>query len=121
MAGELRNLGLTVEVHADHFRLTENSPEISDAAWIREVTDREWIIFTRNGHIRNNPLERRTFLECGARVFNIRNGSASAAAIAKCVEAAKTKIERVLATRPGPFIVGISLSGDLTFIDAPTP
>jgi hypothetical protein len=117
VAAELRVLGLNVEVHADHFPEANTKPEESDADWIRDVTGRGWVIFTRNGNIRNNPLERRTFIECGARVFNIRNGGASAADVAKCVQRAQRRIERLLASNAGPFIVGISLSGEVTFID----
>lgn len=117
VAGELRGLGLHVEVHADHFPEANTKPEESDADWIRDVTGRGWVIFTRNGNIRNNPLERRTFIECGARVFNIRNGGASATEVAKCIQRAKARIERLLAGNTGPFIVGISLNGDITFID----
>lgn len=92
-------------------------PEESDADWIRDITGRGWVIFTRNGKIRNNPLERRTFIRCGARVFNIRNGGASAAEVGKCLRCAKTRIEQILAHTAAPFIVGISLNGDVTFID----
>lgn len=117
VAEELRGLGLLVEVHADHFPEADTKPEESDADWIREVTGLGWVIFTRDGKIRNNPLERRTFIECGARVFNVRNGSAPAAEVANSVQRAKIRIERILASNSGPFIVGISLNGDVTFID----
>ncbi len=117
VASELRGISLIVEVHADHFPEANTKPETSDAEWIRDVTNRGWVIFTRNGNIRNNPLERRTFIECGARVFNVRNGGATAEEVAKCIHRAKNRIERILASNTGPFIVGISLNGDVTFID----
>ncbi len=97
MAAELRGLGLHVEVHADHFPEANTKPEESDADWIQDVTGRGWVIFTRNGNIRNNPLERRTFINSGARVFNIRNAGASAPEVAKCIERAKKRIEGILA------------------------
>ena len=56
-------------------------------------------------------------MKCGSRVFNVRNGSASAAEVAKGVQRASTEIERILAELAGPFIAGISLNGEVTFID----
>jgi hypothetical protein len=118
VATELRKSGLTVEVHAAHFP-EANAGEESDEYWIRHVTSQGWVIFTRNGRIRNNPLERQTFIQCGARVFNIRNANADAAKVTECIARATSKIEQVLANEKGPFIVGISLNGDVTFIDNP--
>ena len=107
-----------VEVHEDHFPQARFG-EISDEYWIRDVTARDWIILTRNGRIRNNPLERRTFIEARSRVFNVRNGSATADAVAKCIGLAAARMERILKEHSGPFIAGISLNGDISFIDAP--
>jgi hypothetical protein len=113
----LRSLGLTVEVHADHFPAQETVPEVWDGQWIQTVTALGWIIITRDKGIRRNPLERAAFVGAGARVFNIRSGSASAASVASAISAAATQMRAIIETHAAPFIVGVSMSGNLTFID----
>jgi len=118
VANALRSAGLTVEVHYDHYPEAETG-ELDDRRWIREITANGWVILTRNGQIRHNPLERAEFISAGARVFNIRNGNATADEVRHCLQLAEREIERVLASHRGPFIVGVSMHGKLTFIDAP--
>ena len=91
--------------------------EMWDGQWIREVTTRGWIILTRDKHIRRNPLERAAFLSARARVFNIRNGGANVAAVALAIDLAATQMHKVIRTQSAPYIVGVSMSGKLTFID----
>jgi hypothetical protein len=118
VANALRESGLLVEVHYDHFPDADTG-ELDDRYWIREVTSRGWVILTRNGAIRRNPLERAEFIEARARVFNIRNANANAEEIRRCIELASRKMATILRTHRGPFIAGISLLGDVTFIDKP--
>lgn len=97
----MRQHGLTIEVHQDHFPEADEG-EKSDEYWIRNVTARGWIILTRNGNIRSNPLERQTFIESGARVFNIRNGNASAEQVTEFIRKASRQMEHILSDQPGP-------------------
>jgi hypothetical protein len=118
VANALRSSGLAIEVHYDHFPEAE-AGETDDRYWIRETTSRGWIILTRNGEIRRNPLERAEFISAGARVFNIRNANATADEVKQCLKLAASKMRRILESSPGPFIVGVSMLGKLTFIDKP--
>jgi hypothetical protein len=118
VAAALREIGLRIEVHHDHFG-DGSVEEISDEFWIREVTRRGWVIVTRDGRIRRNPLERLAFVEAGARVFNVVNGSATALQVAEAFRKARPAIERILANQRGPFIAGLSLNGKVTFLDSP--
>jgi PIN like domain len=119
VAAALRQHGLRVEAHADHYPQAE-AGELSDEYWIREVTLRGWVILTRDGEIRRNPLERAAFVSAGARVFNIRNGQAKAEAVAAAIIKAKSRIDEILASGKRGFIAGISMRGDITFTDEGT-
>jgi hypothetical protein len=107
-----------VQTHYDVFPEAERG-EINDGYWISDVTARGWVIITRNGAIRRNPLEREAFIRAGASVFNIRNGQATAAEVVGAFSKATNKMSEILKNTKPPFIAGISLSGDVTFIDAP--
>ena len=48
----LREAGLTVERHADHF-----APDAPDEAWLAEVGQRGWIVLTHDERIRYKPNE----------------------------------------------------------------
>jgi hypothetical protein len=76
-----------------------------------------WIIITRDKNIRRNPLERAAFVGAGARVFNIRSGNSNAAIVASAIGKAATQMRAVIETYAAPFIVGISMTGKLTFVD----
>ena len=49
----LRDAGLTVERHDDHF-----DQNTTDDVWLREVGGRGWIAISRNFRIRYQPNER---------------------------------------------------------------
>ena len=115
----LRAAGLALEVNHEHFPVHDVEPELSDIEWIETVTSRGWVILTRNGSIRRNPLERRAFIRAGARVFNIRNASADAQRVASAIRKAGRSIATILEQESPPFIAGISMNGDVTFIDRP--
>lgn len=118
VAGELRNIGLTVEVHYDHFPEAE-AGEKGDADWIRDVSSRGWVILTRDENIRRNPLELAALRRSKARAFNFKNAQATAAEIAEAFRMAAGKIAKVIRNTRPPYIVGISLRGEITYIEAP--
>lgn len=118
VAEALRAIGLRVETHYDHFPEAERG-EASDSDWIREVSRRGWIILTRDENIRRNPLEMRALRSSKARAFNIRNAQATAEEIAYAFQLAARKMARIILANRPPYIVGISLRGEVTYIDRP--
>jgi len=116
VAAALRAIGLTVEVHYDHFPEAEEG-ETDDTYWIKPIAEKGWVIFTRDREIRRNPLERKAFIDAKARVFNIRNGNATADKVANAIRLAAARIARILDNDSPPYLVGVSINGDLTFID----
>jgi len=47
MAGVLRDAGLDVEIHDDHF-----APDAKDEEWLSAVGRKQWIVVTRDERIR---------------------------------------------------------------------
>ena len=56
--GILRDAGLVVERHADHF-----AQDCPDPDWLREVGHRGWIAITHDGRIRYKPNELAAVIE----------------------------------------------------------
>lgn len=54
----LRNSGLTVERHADHF-----ADDCPDPEWLREIGTRGWVAVTHDGRIRYKPNELAAVIE----------------------------------------------------------
>ena len=52
VADALRNAGAKVEVHEDHFL-----PDAPDTEWLPEVSQRGWLILTKDDAIGRNILE----------------------------------------------------------------
>lgn len=56
--GILRDAGLNVERHADHF-----PQDCPDPDWLREIGTRGWVAITHDGRIRYKPNERAAVIE----------------------------------------------------------
>lgn len=95
--------GLRVEIHDDHFKRDEE-----DHIWLTEVSKRSWVVLTKDQRLRYRPLEISALRASSARVFVLIAGNLKGSEIAATFEAALSRIERILANRPGPFIARIS-------------
>jgi len=60
----LRDAGLKVERHDDHF-----GPRTSDDEWLPIVARHGWVAVTRDGRIRYSPMALQVLMESGARLF----------------------------------------------------
>ena len=60
----LRDAGLSVEKHDDHF-----DQNTLDQVWLSEVGRRGWVAISRNLRIRYQPNERDAVMRSGARLF----------------------------------------------------
>ncbi len=56
----LREAGLTVEAHRDHF-----APNARDEEWLPQVARREWIILSSDQNMLRVPLERDAIMRSG--------------------------------------------------------
>lgn len=111
VATKLREFGLIVEVHADHFPETEHTPEVHDATWLREVGRRGWVILSKDNRFDKRQVEIRALLESGAPAFVLTSGEATANAMADSFIAAMPSILRILQHKSPPFIASVTASG----------
>lgn len=97
----LRNAGLSVEQHRDHFR-----HDTADEEWLAEIGRREWIALTHNSRIRYTPNEREAVIRHGVRLLVII-GKAPVPDLAKSFVATQVEIATFLATHGAPLIAKV--------------
>ena len=112
----LRDAGAIVELHDDHFPQTEQ-----DKDWIPDVTDRGWVILTKDKNIRRSRGEREEVLLAEARVFTLTSGNISGQAMADFFIQHLAEIERISASQSPPFVYSVGPSGLQQIIPLPIP
>ncbi len=65
----LREISAQVKPHSEIYK-----PRTPDVKWIREVSERRWVILKKDKQIRWNVLERTTLLRANARAFVLNDG-----------------------------------------------
>lgn len=110
VADRLRGLGVTVEVHLDHFAANE-----LDHVWIPAVAQRKWVLLTKDGRIRSRPLERMA-LESASdlHVFFLGNRGLTGQQMAHAFEKAMPRMLRILANTTVRVIASIHRDGTVT-------
>lgn len=106
VADALRAAGARVEVHIDHFPM--NAPDIE---WIPQVAAREWVLITKDQHIRRNMLEREAYRESQLRGFVATGDNMSGPDLAALLVRCLNGMSRRAAGRPGPLLFAISRYG----------
>jgi hypothetical protein len=91
----LREAGIPVEEHADHF-----TPEVPDTEWLQMVGRRGWFVLTHDRRIRYRPNERDAVLKHEVGLF-ILIGAAPFSELADNFIASLGKIERFIHATPG--------------------
>lgn len=113
MAGVLRNAGLKVEIHDDHF-----SQDAHDAEWLTAVGKKNWIVVTRDERIRYRTAERQAIRRAKVRALVLAaQGDLRAEMLAETFVKALPKILRIVQQRKPPFIAKISRGGDLNLVE----
>jgi hypothetical protein len=97
----LRNAGLFVEAHADHFH-----PETEDEEWLRAVAKRGWVILTHDKRIRYRSLQTDAVMRSGLRLF-VLIGRVSHRELAENFVKALGKIRRFLKQHDHAFIAKV--------------
>ncbi|MBI1766028.1 MAG: hypothetical protein HYR56_31880 [Acidobacteria bacterium] len=104
----LRQAGLRVEVHSDHFQ--DDAP---DTHWLIECGKRDWVVLTKDREIRRNDLERIALMNSGVASFILISANSSGLDNANALSKSLPKIARFLQTRPKPFIARINKNGEV--------
>jgi PIN like domain len=102
VADALRSANASVEVHDDHF-----APEAPDAVWLPEVTERGWVVLTKDARIGVNILEQIAIANSGARVFVLSIDTATGEDMARAFTLALKSIVRLINSHQAPFIAKV--------------
>jgi hypothetical protein len=113
MAGVLRNAGLKVEIHDDHFAQNAQHPE-----WLTAAGRKNWIDETRDERIRYRLAERQAIRRAKVRAFVLAaQGDLRADMLAEIFLKALPKIRRTVKRQKPPFIAKISRGGEVTVLE----
>ncbi|MBX3294886.1 MAG: hypothetical protein KF762_04180 [Acidobacteria bacterium] len=104
----LRELGLNVERHDDHF-----APDTIDPDWIAACAKKNWIIISSDLNIKRNLLERLAILNSNLGAFFFTSAQITSEEQIKLFQKAIPKIARILVTQPRPFIARINKQGEV--------
>lgn len=97
----LREAGINVERHDDHF--SESTP---DEEWLPIVGSRGWIALTHNSRIRYTPLQVETLMRARVRCF-VLVGHAPHSELASNFVACLPKVLRFLGKHADPFLAKV--------------
>lgn len=111
MANALRNAGVTVEVHNDHF-----PPDARDDTWLLEVGKRGWVVLTKDDRIRYRSTERAAVVAAHVALFALSSGNLTGGEMAQAFVVALPRMSRVLATHRPPFIAKVTRSGEVSMV-----
>ena len=103
--GRLREAGVQLETHDDHF-----PPDEQDPVWIAEAGKRGWVVLTADQRIRRVSLETEAIMSAGVQAF-IFVGKTDVHRFAEAFLKARGRIGRLLAKEMGPFIAKIYRDG----------
>jgi hypothetical protein len=106
IAENLRQSGVTVEIHDHHF--PQNA---LDEDWLSEVGERGWIVLTKDDRIRYRPAALEAYRRNKVRVFIFGSGEMKAQEMADAFIKALPRISRVVRNNPAPFFARISRIG----------
>ncbi|MBE9136858.1 hypothetical protein IQ254_06510 [Nodosilinea sp. LEGE 07088] len=104
----LRLAGATVETHLDHF-----PPETADVDWLPAVSERGWIVLTKDEAIGRRPNEVAAIARSGARVFILASGNLTREQMANVFVATREKLEKFAQSNPAPFIAKVYKDGKI--------
>lgn len=102
MGQALQSLGVKIEFHHDHF-----APDSPDTEWLPIVSQRGWIVLTKDVNIGRNILEVQQIVNSQAQVFVLVSGNLSRQKMVNIFINAIDKIEKIVKGNKAPFIAKI--------------
>jgi predicted nuclease of predicted toxin-antitoxin system len=98
----LREAGLTVEVHEDHF-----APDALDVEWLPQVGEREWVVLTKDANISRRTLEKMAVARAGIRLFILASQNLASSEMIDILVQAIEPMKNLVHNHPAPFIAKI--------------
>jgi len=102
----LRQSGLHVEFHADHF-----ADDADDETWISVVGQRGWVVLTKDKAIRTRPVELQAVIAANVRMFRLPSGNMTGEEMGRVFVDNRLNMGRFMKNHPPPFIARVSASG----------
>ena len=112
IAKALRENGLSVEIHDDHFSI-----DAEDETWLNAVGKKGWIVFTKDQYIRYRTNEKIAVRNAKACLFTLISGNLQGKEMASILIKALPKIMQFLQKHNPPFIAKIYKDGSVSLIN----
>ena len=107
VATTLRSAGIDLVTLEEYFsKRTEKKYEARktpDAVWLKIVSEKKWVVITKDKRIRSIPAERKAIIDNSVRCICLANGNHTARENAERILDNMDQIIRVC-KKPGPFI-----------------
>ena len=103
VAAALKELGIQVQVHDDHF-----PPATPDVEWLGAAGERKWVILMADKRIRRRPMERQALIAAGVRAFVITSGNMTGPERAKLLTRHARRIVHLARQHPPPFLAAVT-------------
>lgn len=104
----MRSAGATVETHINHFSINA-----LDTEWLPEVSQRGWVVITKDLGLSNNFLELKAIAASNARVFILASGNFTGEEMAAILVEALDRLQKFTQSNLAPFIARINLRGQV--------
>ncbi len=101
----LREAGIAIATYAD---LYPNDPAVEDAIWIPVVTERGYVILTKDKQIRHSPVEIEAIRLAGARYVCLSAKNMRGDEQAECLLDHWKTIDALVANKPAPLLVTVT-------------
>jgi predicted nuclease of predicted toxin-antitoxin system len=102
VAVALREAGLTVEIHEDHF-----APDALDVEWLPQVGEREWVVLTKDANISRRTLEKMAVARAEIRLFILASQNLASLEMINVLVQAIEPMKNLVYNHPAPFIAKI--------------
>ncbi len=106
MPEALRDLGVDVKIHDEHF-----APDTPDEEWLRVVSARGWFVLTGDKRIPRSPLAVAVIRSSSAAVFIVAMKDRTGPKMAEVVTKHLQRMVNLAASRRRPFIARVLPSG----------
>lgn len=108
---ELREFGLTVERHRDHF-----NSDCEDRVWIPEVGRHGWVILTKDKSFKSRQLEVAALMKANTATYVLTSAGTTGAQNAAAFIAAMGQIFELLKRTPKPFPANVTPAGEVKLV-----
>jgi predicted nuclease of predicted toxin-antitoxin system len=108
VAAVLREAGVNVEIHDDHF-----DSNAQDTEWLPAVAAKGWVILTKDEKIAYRALEQLAVSQANAKLFVLVSGNLSGPKMAAAFKSALKTMQRFINHHPAPFIAKVYKSGEV--------